>query len=625
MNKRILLVISLLAASSIAAPQKGIMTDSRDGKKYKTVKIGEQTWMAENLNYGKISSSCYEKKNENCTKYGRFYTWRDAQQACPRGWHLPSKKEWDVLLYKAHDGIGNKLMYRDVDTSFSFINNGKYLKSRTGWKDNRNGTDAFGFSVIPIVSSSVGEYAEFWSSTEYEGNGQVWVTHFGTTDWEATQTTLVKWSDISVRCLKDVDSAYDSSSEDVRMISDAYGEMLTDPRDGKKYKTVKIGEQTWMAENLNYEAKNSLCYDNKPSNCKKYGRLYSQDVAQSVCPEGWHLPDTTEFLILIDAVGLERSAGRVLKSRSGWKSNTLTDNGTVPATEILKLIRKSNSSKDGNGTDDYGFSALPAGSMIGKSSSGVGERANFLIDQGSDFLKKANSGKDRFQKSLRLNYNDDGVDISLSIDNIDYKFSASVRCLKDINSAYISSAKDVREISDHQKDILTDLRDGKQYKTVKIGEQTWMAENLNYNTPYSYCYEGEKSNCSRYGRLYKWQAALKACPAGWHLPSMTEFETLFHAVGGFSSAGQKLKATTLWKKELDITNDDVVGFAALPGGYMDNDWNYGGVGDNAHFWSSTEYDSGYAAYNVDLYYSEDGAFLHNDMESISFSVRCLKD
>jgi len=112
----------------------------------------------------------------------------------------------------------------------------------------------------------------------------------------------------------------------------ASGSTLTDTRDSKTYKTVKIGNQTWMAENLNYEAKDSKCYENKPENCQKYGRLYDGETAKKACPSGWHLPSKEEW------EALETTAGGDiynLKAKSGWMEN--------------------------NGTDKYGFSALPGG------------------------------------------------------------------------------------------------------------------------------------------------------------------------------------------------------------------------------------------------------------------------
>ncbi|MDR1811621.1 MAG: tetratricopeptide repeat protein, partial [Candidatus Fibromonas sp.] len=118
------------------------------------------------------------------------------------------------------------------------------------------------------------------------------------------------------------------------------GGMFTDSRVGKKYKTIKIGSQTWMAENLNYAANGSKCYDNKPENCKKYGRLYDWATAKKVCPSGWHLPSKSEYEVLDKAVGGEEVAGKKLKAKSGWDSYQ---------------------GKSGNGTDDFGFSALPGG------------------------------------------------------------------------------------------------------------------------------------------------------------------------------------------------------------------------------------------------------------------------
>jgi len=114
----------------------------------------------------------------------------------------------------------------------------------------------------------------------------------------------------------------------------------------KSYKytgrTVKIGSQTWTAENINNEG-GGKCYGNDPSNCAKYGRLFTWEEALVACPSGWHLPSDAEWTTLVNNVGGENIAGKKLKSKTGWTNN-------------------------GNGTDEYGFSALPGG--IGGSDGG---------------------------------------------------------------------------------------------------------------------------------------------------------------------------------------------------------------------------------------------------------------
>jgi len=105
-------------------------TDSRDGQKYRSVKIGGKTWMAQNLNYPMGQSWCYDGDNSNCGKYGRLYDWNTAKKVCPAGWHLPSDKEWAGLFVAAGGGD-------------------KALKSTVGWKNNGNGSDGYGFSALP--------------------------------------------------------------------------------------------------------------------------------------------------------------------------------------------------------------------------------------------------------------------------------------------------------------------------------------------------------------------------------------------------------------------------------------------------------------------------------------------
>ena len=169
-----------------------------------------------------------------------------------------------------------------------------------------------------------------------------------------------------------------------------------------------------------------------------------------------------------------------------------------------------------------------------------------------------------------------------------------------------------------------DFRDSTIYRFVTIGTQTWMAENLNFETDSSYCYNDSAKYCSKYGRFYAWTAAMTACPSGWRLPTKEEFETLFSAVGGQSTAGSVLKSTSGW---YGIGNDsDAFAFSALPAGIRGLSGDYGYEGDYAFFWSSTEYLS-YDAYNMYLYSLNDGAYLerHDKYDGYGFSVRCLKD
>lgn len=145
---------------------------------------------------------------------------------------------------------------------------------------------------------------------------------------------------------------------------------------------------------------------------------------------------------------------------------------------------------------------------------------------------------------------------------------------------------------------LRDSRDGKTYKTVKIGKQTWMAENLNYKIDISYyCYEDDAANSDKYGCLYERNDALVACPEGWHLPSMVEFETLIDAVGGSDVAGTKLKSVCDWNENGNGT--DAYDFSALPAGWRFEGASRG-MGYYTSFWSSTEEDRSYYAYFLGL-------------------------
>ena len=228
----------------------GSMTDERDGKAYKTVKIGNQIWMAENLNYYdesnlsvKTQSWCYgksdNKDSSTCDVAGRLYTWAAAIDSaklyteksldcgydktcalpdtvygiCSPGWHLPSKTEWETLL----TAVGGK------STA------GKILKSQNGWENNGNGSDAFGFSALPAGSRSYkkgnfkydGSDTDFWSATE---NGEPYAYEMRLSDGSRDACPACPLDGSVCQCVLGEDaSLYDSgkrSAYSVRCVKD---------------------------------------------------------------------------------------------------------------------------------------------------------------------------------------------------------------------------------------------------------------------------------------------------------------------------------------------------------------------------------------------------------------------
>jgi uncharacterized protein (TIGR02145 family) len=434
---------------------------------------------------------------------------------------------------------------------------------------------------------------------------------------------------------------------------------LTDERDGKTYRTVKIGNQTWMAENLNYLPKGGggwschkygdsasdgcWCYGRSADSCKKYGMLYSWSTAVEVCPAGYHLPSNEEWDELLMAVGSGREkmndedayesdeyrpidglgAGKKLKAKSGWALN-----------DYCKETNKKCRVGDGNGTDEYGFSALPGGayaSLPGKLS-GAGKYGSWWA-----------ASEEVYGAHFRyMRYYTDDVDHG----TCPWPDAKSVRCVADnkrhddsVRTALIARDKEWREKLEKISGYFTDLRDGMKYRTVKIGGRRWMAENLNYKPPKdnSWCYDNVDSNCVKYGRLYDWNTAKKVCPAGYHLPSNKEWDALGKAAGGeqsdngfgsyyWSKAGRKLKAIGGWKNyrgEKGLGTDDF-GFSALPGGSGNpNNDNFYLAGNAGYWWTATAAPDGNAY--IKIIGSDDNLDGFNYDKGDGLSVRCVAD
>lgn len=203
-----------------------------------------------------------------------------------------------------------------------------------------------------------------------------------------------------------------------------------------------------------------------------------------------------------------------------------------------------------------------------------------------------------------------------------------------------------------------DARDGQVYKIVKIGDQVWMAENLKFNAPQSFCYEDRYTVCKTNGRLYTWLGAMDiqdkykserytsklkkkhqgVCPVGWHIPTNVEWEALAKAVEGvkdtcseadvcaWKNVGKALKATAGWEDDDGNTSngENTSGFAAIPSGHKDMLSNFEGLGTSAMYWSvdegiGNEYDAYRWAVGEDMLYFDAG------YKNEAYSVRCIRN
>jgi uncharacterized protein (TIGR02145 family) len=179
---------------------------------------------------------------------------------------------------------------------------------------------------------------------------------------------------------------------------------------------------------------------------------------------------------------------------------------------------------------------------------------------------------------------------------------------------------------------------GESYEAVLIGEQTWLAKNLNYNAPNSRCFYDIPARCGTYGRLYYWATAMAGaassnanpsgvqgiCPSGWHLPSQAEWDalnTFIQSNKSCSDCGAKhLKSVDGWY--YGSNGEDSYGFAALPGGFGffdGDDYDSSGAGYSGHWWSASGYSSGY------LMVGERESTGWTGGDNTLKSVRCLQD
>jgi uncharacterized protein (TIGR02145 family) len=188
----------------------GKLTDTRDGKEYRTVSIGKQTWMAENLDYAGADGTtglCHNANADSCIKYGRLYGWSEMMDGaspssaapsgvkglCPTGWHVPSDTEWTAMA-----------TYADTTNAIS----GKILKATSGWYGSGNGTDAYGFralaggDIYAAKSFNIGTLGLWWTASD-DSHSAIRIRTMSASDDAVSPSTNDKTCEFSLRCVQD--------------------------------------------------------------------------------------------------------------------------------------------------------------------------------------------------------------------------------------------------------------------------------------------------------------------------------------------------------------------------------------------------------------------------------------
>ncbi len=353
-------------------------------------------------------------------------------------------------------------------------------------------------------------------------------------------------------------------------------------------------------------------------------------------------------LVAFAVVGCDDSSSASAENNEPTTLSSAEEQVSSSSSVILSSSEGSSDSRSSDSKDEFSSS-----NKVESSSSGAQSDAK-RSSSSEKFGKSSSSENESSSSSVKQ----ESTEKSSSSEKLSETSSSSADKVASSSSSVTLAMPCKTETEDNcEYGTLLDERDGQTYKIVKIGDQWWMAENLNFETENSLCGGGESrsttgGDCATYGRLYTWAAAIDSvklatdaenpmvcgygkycrlsgkvqgiCPEGWHLPDTTEWKTLFTAMGGSSTAGAKLKSQTGWTAYDGITNEDSFGFSALPAGGRDDSGDYYYESYHAYFWSSTENGSS-RAYDIYLYYDYDFAYLDTIDKSYGFSVRCVKD
>ena len=648
------------------------LVDSRDKHSYATVIIGDQLWMAENLDFRdticvpelKTQSGCYGNDIENCKKYGSLYTASVAfetctdsstssiQGLCPDYWHVPTSGEWKKMVEYVASIVGKDKV-------------GNSLKSLNGWNLNGEGslgTDDFGFRVLPA-----GIKNEFGKSEELGQRGAFWTSYFmtGSADTYELAVAVRSSSKEEVAEFKDRGRYY-SYSLSIRCISDS----------------LVCGSSV-------YDVNKDFCFENDlyPL-CKgnNYNPLIYTCVKDSIVKIGNILSSSSK-----PASSSSKEVSSSSSKPASSSSKEVSSSSSKPASSSSKDVLSS-SSKPASSSSKIESSSS---SVLASSSSEIFEKcgtkeydpsikfcfentvyslcngktydpSEYVCSGGAllplcgtktyDVSKEFCSSNAVYSLCGEKSYD---VENEFCYERVVYSkcngmtYDPNLKIciagtLKDLcgNTTYVPS--DDKKCEDGILfNLFEDARDGIKYRYVSIDTFIVMADNLNYSdsieTPNmlerSSCYDNNEANCDEFGRLYTWTAVMDLansyvvnkynasnkhqgiCPSGWHIPSMTEWQELYEYAQkkNKNTPYNDLKTTMGWK----TAGTNSYGFSAKPGGYYSMSvGRYYEINESVGFWSTTEY-SGNSAY----YFKISNSGVSSDLMSKwqQYYIRCFKN
>lgn len=604
------------------------LMDNRDGRIYRYVRIDIQYWMAENLNYGDTA-----------------YSWNEAKTACPAGWHLPGKEEWDYL-------------FRSIGST------------------SQSELDEYGFAARPAGLLGV----SYWTSS-YDKDSQgrypydIFFSNTGTGVSKLHDST----SRFPVRCVQDYETLSACDEENLHRVArynnmvyyvceeDGWHMMNYDEYNEFKWTGAVEGKTLWDGSDprMCYVYDNGAWYERDSSNCKlglggctaaRQGELSRS--SKSV----WYTCDNGTWVGTMDStvdqimLGTDYDEGTVVECPSNgrycvfqeghWREGTKMDSILYSLGGTPCMVEGDTSKVKYEG--EYYVCRYVSWRAVHMQWETAPQIYNDTYDDRDECSATGLYGDGSFHDEHdgavgRVYVCENGGfrlpterEMNLNLGCTSYIYGKKIM----VNNTHFVCGEEGWKIDSTAWEYgsFTDARDGRVYKTIDIWGQTWMAENLDYRDSVAkpelegnrWCYGNEAEQCDTYGSFYSCELSSQVCPAGWHLPSKSDWRELYNFIalmGGDPQSG--LRAKDGWLDYSDNVNNgtDVLGFTALPGGIMYGANSYGSATQEAWFWyvqdcSLNEYEALYLS-------SEETNFVSTSVSggkiTDAYSVRCIKD